>query len=264
MTPTTHDQVQSPAEGQGLGQAARDEAGHLKDTTREASRDVAGTAREQAADVAQDVRQQTRRLAGETRDQLTDQAMQRKDAAVEGLRSIGDELRTMARHEGQSGWATQLVRQGADYTDQAANYLQNRRPGELLDEVRGLARRRPGTFLLGAAVAGAVAGRLVRALAAERSGSESGTPPGRGGGPSYPTGGTYTTGPVTGHAGGGLPPYDVPAEDIASAGRSTNGPVGPGPIPAMPPQPSPAAPDPDPGFDPSPRFGPGQRGTDQP
>jgi hypothetical protein len=51
-----------------------------------------------------------------------------------------------------------------------AGWLEQREPGELLDEVRALARRKPGTFLLGALAAGVVAGRLTRgAVDATRS-----------------------------------------------------------------------------------------------
>ena len=45
-----------------------------------------------------------------------------------------------------------------------AGKLQNREPAELLDEVRSFARRKPGLFLLGAAAAGVVAGRLTRGV----------------------------------------------------------------------------------------------------
>jgi hypothetical protein len=58
--------------------------------------------------------------------------------------------------------------------EEFATFLQNREPADLLDEVRSFARRRPGTFLLGAALAGVLAGRLtsgVKAAHADHSGS---------------------------------------------------------------------------------------------
>ncbi|TCC47456.1 hypothetical protein E0H75_21980 [Kribbella capetownensis] len=148
-----------------VAETARDEAGQLKETSADAARQVAGTVKEKASDVTSDARDQTRRLVGQTRDELVGQASQQKERAANGLRSVSDELRGMAEH-GQSGLAAQLVRHGADFTDQAADFLQRREPGDLLDEVRGFARRKPGTFLLVAAAAGVVAGRLTRALAA--------------------------------------------------------------------------------------------------
>ncbi|WUJ67859.1 hypothetical protein OG809_22405 [Kribbella soli] len=165
MSPTTNHRMSAespPAEG--VAETARDQAGQLKETSADAAREVAGTVKEKVSDVTSDVRSETRRLASQTRQELVGQASQQKDRAATGLRSVSDELRGMAEH-GRSGLGAQLARQGAEFTDQAANFLQQHEPADLLDEVRGYARRKPGTFLLIAAAAGVVAGRLTRALA---------------------------------------------------------------------------------------------------
>ncbi|TCC07754.1 hypothetical protein [Kribbella soli] len=165
MSPTTDHRLNAespPAEG--VAETARDQAGQLKETSADAAREVAGTAKEKVSDVTSDVRAETRRLASQTRQELAGQARQQQDRAATGLRSVSDELRGMAEH-GQSGLGAQLARQGADFTDQAADFLQQHEPADVLDEVRSYARRRPGTFLLVAAAAGVVAGRLTRALA---------------------------------------------------------------------------------------------------
>jgi hypothetical protein len=52
-----------------------------------------------------------------------------------------------------------------------AGKLQSREPAELLDEVRRFARRKPGMFLLGAAAAGVLAGRLTSGVKAAHSDS---------------------------------------------------------------------------------------------
>jgi hypothetical protein len=241
MTRTTNEQVSPPvspggdphAAESGFTESARDEAGQLKDTTVDASQQVAGTTKEKAADVASDVRQQTRQLAGQTRDQVAEQAGRQRDRAVDGLRSVGEELRGMAEH-GQSGWGTQLARQGAEFSEQAADFLQDRGAGDLLDEVRKLARRRPGTFLLAAAIAGVTAGRLSRALAAGSTDTSTGRGPAS-------TDGMMT--PVT----AGTSP--APAADELAAPADD--------YLVQPPTPTPAAPDPDPGAPVEPRFGPG-------
>ncbi|MFD3401486.1 hypothetical protein ACFWUU_12440 [Kribbella sp. NPDC058693] len=170
-TTNQHLSAESPP-ADGVAETARDQAGQLKETSADAAREVAGTVKEKVSDVTSDVRSETRRLASQTRQELAGQASQQKDRAATGLRSVSDELRGMAEH-GQSGLGAQLARQGADLTDQAADFLQQHEPADLLDEVRGYARRKPGTFLLIAAAAGIVAGRLTRALAA---GGTSGTP----------------------------------------------------------------------------------------
>lgn len=171
MTPTTNHRmdVDSPP-ADGVAEAARDEAGQLKETSAEAARQVAGTVKDKASDVTSDLGLQSRLLAGQTRDELVEQASRQQERAAHGLRSMGDELRGMAEH-GQSGLGAQLAQRGAEFTDQAADYLQKHEPGDLLEEVRRFARRKPGTFLLVAVSAGVVAGRLTRALAAGGTGT---------------------------------------------------------------------------------------------
>ena len=155
--------------GQGRADMARQEGAHVKDEATGAVRDVAGTAKEQAGNVAGDVRDQARRLSRQTQDQLHDQARGQRDRAVSNLRSVSDDLHSMAdkadeAEETGSGLGAKVSRQGARYAGQVADYLDGREPGELLDDVRSLARRRPGAFLLGAAIAGVVAGRLSRSI----------------------------------------------------------------------------------------------------
>ncbi|TCC57753.1 hypothetical protein E0H73_30835 [Kribbella pittospori] len=149
---------------QSIGQSASEEADRVRGTAADAARDVVGTAKEQVSGVASDVQQETHRLLSQTRDQVGQQAGQQRDQAVIGLRSLGEELRSMAEHG--SGLGAQLARQGAAWSDRAVDYLDGRELSEILDDVRTVARRRPGRFLLGAAAAGIVAGRLTRATAA--------------------------------------------------------------------------------------------------
>ncbi len=75
---------------------------------------------------------------------------------------MADELHQMADGGDQHGPASDLAKQAADKLGDVADWLTRREPGELVDEFRAMARRRPGLFLLGAAVAGVVAGRLTR------------------------------------------------------------------------------------------------------
>ena len=265
MTPTTNHRMDTDSPPQrdganGVTGTAREEAGQLKETSADAARQVAGTAKDKASDVTSDVRQQTQRLAGQTRDQLVGQASQQKTRATQSLRSVGDELRGMAEH-GQSGLGSQLAQHGARFTDQAADFLEQHEPAELLDEVRGWARRKPGTFLLVAAAAGMVAGRLTRALAA---GSTDDTSSGRG------TAGQSVAYPVADDGVLPPPPLDSPQGvpgSVSPAGDAWSGDVQPGtrpisappvePTSAPPPMPTPVAPDPDPGAPVTPRFGPG-------
>ncbi|MBA2559201.1 MAG: hypothetical protein H0V07_04820 [Propionibacteriales bacterium] len=165
-------------------QAAKDEAKNVKDAAADATQQVAGTAKEQAGQVVSDVREQTRQLADETRQQLSSQAVGQRDKAVSSLRSLGEELRSMSDQSAQSGLGTQLAREGSELTQKVADFVEQREPAQLLDEVRTFARRKPGAFLIGAAVAGVVVGRLTRGAVAAQSSDDTGSG-------SYPSGGGY-------------------------------------------------------------------------
>lgn len=236
MTPITNNRTDTdspPGAAGGVAEAARDEAGQLKETSGEAVRQVAGAVKDKASDVTTDVRQQTQQMASQTRDQLIEQVGQQKDKAAESLRSVADELRGMAEH-GQSGWGSQLAGHGADFSNQAADFLQDHQPGELLDEVRAFARRRPGTFLVGAALVGMVAGRLTRALAAGDTATTPGTENSNGKSYALPVDEQY---PVP-------PPAPATAPPVA-------------PTTPPPPMPSPTATDLTPGAPGAQRFEPG-------
>lgn len=143
-------------------QVARDEAAELGRTTADAGHHVAGVAGEQAAAVANETRRQVQDLLGEARTQATDQARAGQQRATEGLRSLAGELHQMADGGDSHGPASDLAAQAAERIDGLAGWLERHEPGDLLGEVRRYARSRPGTFLLGAAVAGVLAGRLTR------------------------------------------------------------------------------------------------------
>lgn len=72
----------------------------------------------------------------------------------------------MAMASDQPGVASDLVRKAAERSSAVASWLDGRDPGSVLDEAKSFARKRPGTFLLLAAGAGVVAGRLARGLSA--------------------------------------------------------------------------------------------------
>jgi uncharacterized protein YjbJ (UPF0337 family) len=171
---TTGYDTGSTSESPSTTDTAKNEAKNVKDAAAGATSQVAGTAKEQAGQVVSDVRQQTRQLADETRTQLTSQVSGQQHKAVGQIRSVGDELRSLASGEGgQSGIVSQLAHEGADLTHKVADFIEQREPAELLDEVRRYARRKPGTFLIGAALAGVVVGRLTRGVVANRSDSDS-------------------------------------------------------------------------------------------
>lgn len=127
-----------------------------------AAKDVAGTAKEQAGQVAGETRRQARQLWDQSRDELVQQSGQQQTRLAATLRDLGSELSAMADGPDQGGTATGLVRDVGDQVSSAASWLENKEPGDVLQEVRDFARRRPGTFLLVAAGLGVLGGRMTR------------------------------------------------------------------------------------------------------
>ena len=208
----------------------KDKAAESAQTGKQAAGEVAQTAAGQAKEVVGEAQSQARNLVGEARDQLRSHAGDQHRNAVSNLRSLGDELRAMAG-SGQGGMATDLVSQGADRTHGAADWLEARQPEDLLEELRTFARRRPGTFLLGALAAGVVAGRLTRgAVAAHTDDTSSGTGSGTGS-LSAPAAGAAVPPPAV------PAPPTVPVQTVPATGfpappvPAPPGPVPPGPVP---------------------------------
>jgi len=266
---------------------ARAEAAGVGQHAREASGQVAQTAADQARQVAAETGRQARDLLAEAQGHARDQASVQQQQAAKRLHSVADELHAMAANGGQSGLATEVARQASHRVRGAAYWLEQREPADLLDEVRRFARRRPGTFLIGAAVAGLAAGRLTRGLAAKNGNGAQGTgrgPTSGGAGypaaspytadtgpyapaaPAYPATPTFTPGPgyIEGAepAGPGVQAYPAEPAYPADAGRTagTTEPGGTTPFPQVPAYPAdPAYPDPD--YPPEPGAGPRYGGS---
>ncbi|MFM9919736.1 hypothetical protein VLI63_09310 [Lacisediminihabitans sp. H27-G8] len=149
----------------GTMHAVKREATELKDSTATQVGHVADTAKSEAAEVVNEAKTQVKDLYATTQRELKEQAGLQQERVASGLRSIGEELGSMAAQAQQPSVASDLVRQASERMGRAASWLDARDPGSLLSEVTGYARRNPGTFIAVAAVAGAVAGRLTRALA---------------------------------------------------------------------------------------------------
>jgi hypothetical protein len=188
---------------------AKDRAAGVGVTAKESAQRVAGTASEQAGEVASEVSAQARNLLGEAKSSAVGQSNAQRDKAVSSLRSLAHELSGMATKSDENGMGAELARQASQKAHQVADFLDGREPGDLLSDVRSMARRRPGTFLLGAAAAGLLAGRVTRGAksahdSASSGGGSGGTPPPTSAGtlptglPGAATGATYPGGAYPG------------------------------------------------------------------
>ena len=158
---------------------AKDQAGNVASTAAQAGSQVASTAADQAKQVTQETKRQAQDLVQQGRQQLQHQARTGQQKAGQGLNDIAQQLRTMVQGGGETptGPAADLVAQAGDKLEELASWVSQREPGDLVVELRNFARRKPGVFLLGAAVAGVVAGRLTTGVvAAHKDESSTGTP----------------------------------------------------------------------------------------
>lgn len=152
---------------------AKERGGEVAEHARDRGREVAGTAQQEAGRVVDEARVQAGNVLQEAREELQAQADDQTHRASDALSGLGERVQALA--EGRPEEAGPI----GDYAQSIANQVQDvaDRVEELgfdgvIEETQRFARRRPGAFLLGAAVAGFAASRLGRGAkdAQERTG----------------------------------------------------------------------------------------------
>jgi hypothetical protein len=163
--------VGEPAIGEPLvpsGPAATDLPGS-GDSEPSTAAKVTGTVKDAASEASQALGESTKRTVSDLRGRVTDNASStvadQKQRATEGLAGIVDEIQALVARSDDGGTVTQLLDEAEVRLRGVVDWLESRSPEDVLDEVRAFARRRPGTFLAGAALAGVVAGRVTRSTA---------------------------------------------------------------------------------------------------
>jgi hypothetical protein len=179
-----------PETEQDTTQLVKDQASDLANSSVQAGKHVGDVAREQASGVAAEAGRQGRDLLEQAQGQLHEQAAEGQQRIAKKLLSLSDELRSMAENSNQ-GVAVDMAQQAASRVRDAGHWLEKREPGQVVNEVQSFARRRPAVFLVLAAGAGLVAGRLTRGLKDATGGdstetAEPATAPGLGRQPARP------------------------------------------------------------------------------
>jgi hypothetical protein len=193
-------------------EVAKEEARATGQQAKEGARQVAEVGKDEVKNVAQETSQQAKELWQQTRSQLLDQSAQQQTRVAEGLRSLSQELSSMANGSEHQGVASDLAHQASTRMDDVAGWLDQRDPGSLVAEVKQFARQRPGAFLATAAVIGLVGGRLSRGLMADHQDKSETNPSG-----DASSGGTSAATPVD-HSTGGYSAYGSPSGTDAPAG----------------------------------------------
>lgn len=168
--------------------AAKQDAAEVAGTVKQGVSDVAQEAGEQAREVAGRAKDQARELVDQATSELRTRADEQSARAAAGLDQLAARVRALAagRPE-EAGPLRDYAVELGQRTQRVAERLRTQGADGVLDDLRSLARRRPGMFLAGAAAAGFVAGRLVKAQRANASGPDGQAPTGvPGGRPTFP------------------------------------------------------------------------------
>ncbi|WP_375430391.1 hypothetical protein [uncultured Friedmanniella sp.] len=153
--------------GQQVAGVAKEQAADLKDTAVDKGQQVAGVAKEQAAAVTAEASTQVKDLLDQGRTELSSQVGTQQQRLSTLVHSFAEELGSMGSSADKPGPLSDLAKQGSRTVGELAHRLENSEPGDLLEDLRNFARRRPVVFLTSAALAGVVVGRLSRSLASE-------------------------------------------------------------------------------------------------
>ncbi|GAA1499243.1 hypothetical protein [Paeniglutamicibacter kerguelensis] len=178
LSPRTDSPLVSP-ESPGATKAGdiADEARDLAHEGQDAARHVGDTARREAEHIVEDVKEEASHLFEELSTDVRAQAAIQQEKIAANLRDISQELRGMLNASPSHGSASSLVDQAAHHSGKIADWLEARDPGDLIQEVKGFARKRPGAFLGLALGAGLLAGRITRNAGGKPEDAAKPTPP---------------------------------------------------------------------------------------
>jgi hypothetical protein len=141
-------------------ETAKDQTRKLAANAQDQAAAVAGTAKEQAGAVAGEAKAQAQDLFEQATSHLSDQAGAQADRLGEGAKRLGDDLKQMANGAPNDSTARSIVLEAGERASKVADYLNRSTPNQIGRDLQDLGRRRPTVFLLGAALAGVVVGRL--------------------------------------------------------------------------------------------------------
>lgn len=127
------------------------------------AREVASTAKEEAGNVADKALSQGRDLVHEAKGHLQDEAENQTQRLAGNVRELAGQARNLSEGRADdAGVFGDLAQQAAAALEDLADSIETRGVDGMVGEVQQFARRRPGAFLLGAAVAGLAVGRALR------------------------------------------------------------------------------------------------------
>jgi len=153
--------------------AVAEQASNVAATAAESGKQVGSEAANQASEVMRQTKEQVHSLLDDTKQEIQTQAQQRGEQAAQALHSFSDQLVSLAEgRPEEAGRLHEYLREAEHRVRGVASRVQNGGPEGIVADLSDFARRRPGTFLLGAACAGFLVGRVVRAGRSQGNGSQ--------------------------------------------------------------------------------------------
>lgn len=136
------------------------EGGSASQSAKEVAQEAGNTAKElrnEAASKARSTSEYVREQARTSLDEGKGQVARQVGGLAEAFHKSSEELRSqeLGRLADQSEWVAGRI-------EEMQNYLQERDPADVLNDLRGVARRQPGWFLGGMFAAGLVASRFLQ------------------------------------------------------------------------------------------------------
>lgn len=166
-TVTAPKQAASTAQEQAgaVAGTAKEQAASVASTASSSAAEVTGTAKEQAGAVVNEAIGQAQNLTGQVRQQVGQQVGAQTDKATSALRDLSRQL-----SEGDtSGVVGTVLSEVGQRVQGLADALEQKGPQGMVEDLRRYARRNPGSFLVSAALAGLVTGRLAKGMSSGSS-----------------------------------------------------------------------------------------------
>jgi hypothetical protein len=135
------------------------------------AKEAATSALELAGDAGRSVKEEVKAHAAETVETVRQAAGERASAARDGLVDSGDNLAETLKRQAEEaeGVSARVLNGLASGVTSVTDSLRGRTIGELVASAQDYARRNPGTFAVGAAVAGFALARFLRSSGARAS-----------------------------------------------------------------------------------------------
>ncbi|HEX6195994.1 MAG TPA: hypothetical protein VFZ37_08790 [Jiangellaceae bacterium] len=159
----TDREVRSTGQSEQGSDSARQQESAVTDEAKKAAGGVAHTTRDQARTVGSEAQTQARQVGRQVREKVRTEAESQAHRLAGNLRQWSEELFAMADSAKPDAAPREFVSGLANAGRSTADYLDEHGVGGTMQEIQGYARRRPGAFLVGAALAGFAVGRTAKA-----------------------------------------------------------------------------------------------------